>query len=95
LWSIAALPVGKQAAVDADAPAAIVAALRAHSSVTAVAEFGCRALHRVAALPVGKQAAVDTGAPAAIIAALRAHPGVNAVAEAAKQALAALGHSQT
>ena len=74
----------------------IVAAMRAHPGVAAVANEGCWALRNITvSFPAGKQAAVDAGAPTAIVAAMRAHPGVAAVAEYGRRALAALGLSQT
>lgn len=61
---------GQQAAVDAGAPAAIVAAMSAHHCAF-ILEQGCRALASlVAFFPAGQQAAVTAGAPDAIFTAM-------------------------
>ena len=61
--------------------------MRAHCTVAAVAEEGCKALSNISFLDAGEQAAIDAGATAFIVAALRAHPGNAAVAEEGCRAL--------
>ena len=71
----------EQAAVDAGAVAAVIAAMRAHAGVSGVAHRGCRALLNIASIPAGALAAIDAGAPTAVVAAMRAHAGVSGVAQ--------------
>ena len=76
----------RQAAADAGAVAAVVAALRAHAASAGVQQWGCRALGNVctgtdAAGVARKQAAADAGAVAAVVAALRAHAASAGVQE--------------
>ena len=76
LFRLTTNPAGKLAAVDAGAPAAVVAAMNVHSRVTNVAECGCRALCNLTFVSAGRQAALDASAPAAIVVALSTHKGV-------------------
>ena len=78
---------GRKSCVDAGAVSALVAALKAHPSVAAVAEKACGALQRITAFPADREAAVSAGAVPAVVAALKAHPSVAAVAERACGAL--------
>ena len=85
LGNIAFLPAGQQAAVDAGAPAAIVAAITAHKRDADVAHFGCWTLSRIALLPAGKSAVISAGGRAAVEAAVASHadakePGAAALA---------------
>ena len=60
LGRISGSDVGKQAAVDAGAPAAIVAAVAAHKDQLSVAKYGSEALSNISLLvPAGKLAVID------------------------------------
>ncbi len=80
-----------QNCVDLGAVGCLVAALRTHASVPAVAEEACSVLCNIAGIPAGQDACVSEGAVPAIVAALRAHPSVPAVAQCASQALLNIG----
>ena len=68
------IPAGQQAAVDAGAPAAVVAAMRAHAGVAYVAGCGCWVLHNISLLAAGKAAVLAEGGRDVIAAAVRDHP---------------------
>lgn len=77
LERVAADREGQQAAVDASAPAAIVAAMLAHPGVAGVALWGCRSLGRIAAFfRFGQEDVVKAGALAAIVSAVLTHCAV-------------------
>jgi hypothetical protein len=78
---------GEQACVSAGAVPALVAALRRHATVAAVAEHACRLLSKFALTPAGADACVSEGAVPAIVAVLRSHAHVAAVADNALRAL--------
>jgi hypothetical protein len=75
-----AVRIEAQAAIDAGAPAAIVAAMTKHKDVADVAHYGCWALLNIAGIPAGQESAVIAGAPAAIVAAMTKHKNVADVA---------------
>jgi len=64
---------GQQAAVTADAPATIVAAMSAHRGSEGVSSMGCYALACIAGDHAGKQACIAAGAVAAVTAAMESH----------------------
>jgi hypothetical protein len=84
---------GTQPCVDAGAVPVLVAALRTHASVPAVAEKACRALVNIAGIPAGQDACVSEGAVPAIVAALRTHASEPAVVQYACWALANIAMS--
>lgn len=67
------LTTGAQAAVDAGAPEAIVAAMTAHKRIADVAYYGCWALHNITCDTFGQRAAISARAFVAIIEAMVTH----------------------
>jgi hypothetical protein len=73
MTNLTLVSANQQSAVDAGAPAALVAAMRVHAAVSSVAQFAAPALKNIACIQSGQQAAVDAGAPAVVIDAMRTH----------------------
>ena len=81
----------QKAAVDAFAPAAIVAAMHKHMDNEDVVKKGCTALYFIAFnFEAGQKASVDALAPAAIVTAMRKHMGNKDVAKNGCIALGAI-----
>ena len=70
---IAALPAGHVFAINAGAPAAIVAAMRKHVDDDRVSLIGCNVLHDLSSSFAGKAAVVAAGGRAVLSAAVARH----------------------
>ena len=71
---------GQEAAIEAGAPMATIAAMRAHSGVVDIAHSGCYTLGVLALSASGQQVAIAAGSLPAVVAAVRAHIIVSNVA---------------
>jgi hypothetical protein len=90
LGCIAALPTGADAAVEAGAVDALLAALKVYAHLEAVAEQACGALLNIGwANPANRAAMVDAGAVPLLAAAFRGHVGL--ARQMAHEALERLG----
>lgn len=91
LWNLAAEPqAGAHSALEAGAPAAVLAAGKSHPTDPKIVEYFCGCVTNLASAPEGRRELVDGGAVDLVLAALGEFPGNVCVAHEALAALANL-----